>query len=239
MSNAMNEREGELLRFLALAVHDLKSPLAVISGSTWLLRNKERNEAIPEETQEYLDRIMRNTLSVEHIVADLSDAIAARSGHLKLNLEEVDLTALACDVVQDYGAVVKSHPLRFEGDRPALILGDRERMKRTLWNLLSNAFKYSAAGREVTVSVWQRGAHVYLTVLDRGVGIPTADGERLFLPYKRLDCTCYQAEGSGLGLVSVQEIVEAHGADISVQGAPGPGMTFEICFKARMKDGGG
>jgi len=235
MPHAKDQRDRQLLHFLAMAVHDLKSPLMIIGNTASLLHQEEFT---PQETKQWLERIIRNAGSLDHIIADLTDAIAAQAGQLKLNLDEVDLTELARDVVRDCEAIRKDHPLGFEGDRPCPILGDRERLKRMLLNLLSNAVKYSAAGREVTVSVWQRGARVYLTVLDRGVGIQTADTERLFLPYRRLDCTRDMAEGSGLGLVSVQEIVEAHGGDIGVQGAPGQGTTVEVCFKSRMRDEG-
>jgi signal transduction histidine kinase len=152
------------------------------------------------------------------------------------NLEILDLTALARNVVCDYAAVVKSHPLRFEGDCLCPVLGDRERLTRMLLNLLSNAVKYSAAGRAVTVSVWQSDSTVCLTVADCGVGIPTAEVERLFLPYRRLDKTLDTTDGRGRGLVVVQNIVQAHGGTISVQGAPERGTTFDICFKKAMGD---
>lgn len=235
MAEAMGKRDRERLHFMAMAAHDLGSPLFVISSAA---RELKRDLMPSEERTEWVDRIIRNAVAMEYIAADIKDHVQVQSGDLKLNCEKMDLARLARDVTCDYEASVQSHRFRFEGEGPCLIHGDAQRLRRVLLNLLSNAVKYSAAGREVCVTVWKRGEFVRLTVEDHGVGICPSEAETLFRPFVRLDRTKAMADGSGLGLLSTKRIVEAHGAEINVQGAPDQGTTFEICFKVLAENQG-
>jgi signal transduction histidine kinase len=112
------------------------------------------------------------------------------------------------------------------------VLGDRKRLERVLINLLSNAVKYSPQGSEVVVSMWKQGTTVRLAVQDQGQGIAPEDMERVFQPFIRLDRTRRSASGTGLGLVSVKKIVEAHGGTVRLHSEPGKGTTVEVRLKA-------
>jgi signal transduction histidine kinase len=228
MADAICRRDRERLHLMAMAAHDLSTPLMVISSAARMLGESD----VPlSERRECLARLQRNVVALQYIVAELNDKVQAQAGQLHLNFEETDLTALARKVAADFSASVSSHPICFEGEGACPILADQQRLSRMLLNLLSNAVKYSEAGSEVTVSVWQRGAQALLSVQDRGVGVPPSETERIFLPFKRLDRTSSMADGSGMGLASVQKIAEAHGAEIRVQGAPRQGTIVEIAFK--------
>lgn len=228
MADAICKRDRERLHFTAMAAHDLNNPLMVISGAARELRY---NDMPLEDRQQCLERLLRNVASLQYLVADLNDKVQSQNGQLRLNFTEVDLTAVAREVVDDFAASITSHPIHFQGDGSCPILGDCQRLQRLLFNLLSNAVKYSDAGREITVSVWRRGSKAFLSVEDRGIGIAPSDTERMFLPFKRLDQGCEMADGAGMGLASVQKITEAHGAEIHVQGAPDQGTVIEVCFK--------
>jgi signal transduction histidine kinase len=228
MADAICKRDRERLNFMAMAAHDLNNPLMVINGAARMLLH---NDVPLDERQECLDRLMRNVVSLQYIVAELNDKVQAQAGQLRLNFAEVDLTELTRGVVDDFSASITSHPIHFESDGACFICGDSQRLRRLLLNLLSNAVKYSDAGREVTVSVWRRGADVFLTVQDRGVGVSSSDVERMFLPFTRLESSAGMADGSGIGLASAQKVVEAHGAEIRAQGAPRQGTTVEMRFK--------
>ncbi len=168
-ANALTAHDRERLHFVAMAAHDLKTPLSVIGGAAHYLRG-HRIEISPEEQDEWLDCIIRSATSLQVLADDLMDGVRARSGQLELRREEVDLTALAREAVRDYGAAMRSHPLHFEDGGACFVIGDRERLKRLLLNLLSNAVTCSEKGREVSVAVWRRGANVCLVVQDGGKG---------------------------------------------------------------------
>lgn len=228
MADAICKRDRERLHFTAMVAHDLNNPLMVISSAARELRH---NDVPLEDRQQCLERLLRNVASLQYMVADLNDKVQSQNGQLRLNFAEVNLTAVAREVVDDFAVSITSHPIHFQGDSSCPILGDCQRLQRLLFNLLSNAVKYSDAGREITVSVWRRGAQAYLSVEDHGIGVAPSDTERMFLPFKRLDQGSAMADGTGIGLASVQKIVEAHGAEIHVQGELSQGTTIEICFK--------
>lgn len=236
MADAIRDREQERLRFVATVAHDLKSPLMVIGMAACLMRKKQLP---PEQCDDWLGRIGRNTRQLEGIVADLTDGVQAQTGQLELRREEIDLAQLAASVVREQSEALQHehhetaprHTLIFEGEESCPILGDRRRLERVLVNLLSNAIKYSPPEREVRVTVWRRGAVVRLTVEDQGAGIAPEDLGRLFQPFTRLEGTRTMASGTGLGLVSVQKIIHAHGGDLDIFSRPGEGTVVEIFLK--------
>jgi signal transduction histidine kinase len=234
MADAIRDREHERLRFTATVVHDLKNPLATIGMASDLMC---RREMPPESSHDWLCRIRRNARRMESIIADLTDGVQAQTGHLSLHLEPLDLAELCAEVVREQAesqderdTEAPRHELRFEGDGPCPIRGDRRRLERVLVNLISNAVKYSPAGSEVRVSLWRRGLGVRLCVEDQGQGIAPQDLDRLFHPFTRLESTSGMAPGTGLGLFAAQKIIHAHGALIDVQSQVGHGTTIEILF---------
>lgn len=244
LSDALRERDRERLIHLATAVHDLKSPLMVVGGAVRELR-KDRETMSPEERDEWLDSIVRQATTLEFLVCDLLDEARHDLGRAPRR-EKVDLCRLARELVGDFALVTRTHALQFSGvegneagacECNCTVKGDSEALKRLLFNLVSNAVKYSDAGRDVCVSVWRRENSVVLLVEDEGCGIaPTAKNERLFGPFVRLDETRHMADGDGLGLASVKRIAEAHGAKISVQGTIGRGTTFEVRFPVMINE---
>jgi signal transduction histidine kinase len=236
MANAIRDREKERLHFVATVAHDLKSPLTVIGGAAHLIRRKL---ILPEQQDEWMMRIIRNVRTLEGTIADLLDGVQAQTGQLQLRREEFDLAELAAGVVREQNEVLRKdsdtaappHALLFEGETTCPILGDRRRLERVLVNLLSNAVKYSPAGSEVQLTLWRRGTDVRLTVEDQGEGIAPEDLKRVLQPFTRLEGTRHKASGTGLGLVSVQKIIEAHGGDLNILSRPGHGTVIEIFLK--------
>lgn len=243
MADAIGERETERLRFVATVAHDLKNPLMVVGMAAGLMRKKELP---PEHCSDWLERIGRNTRQMEGIITDLTDGVQAQTGALELQREPLDLSQLAASVVGEQSEALQcearqngrdpasaSHSLRFEGETSCPILGDRKRLERVLINLLSNAIKYSPRGSEVRVSVWRRGLIALLSVEDQGEGIAPEDLPRLFQPFARLQNTRHMASGTGLGLVSTQKIIHAHGGNIRISSPPARGTVVEISLHLR------
>jgi signal transduction histidine kinase len=121
--------------------------------------------------------------------------------------------------------------LRYVGlERPARVLGDRDRLRQVLMNLVGNGIKYSQPeGGEVIVSVQEERDRLYVRVSDEGVGIAEEDLPHIFdTAYRAPDARSFRCKGSGLGLAIVKRIVEQHGGEIRVQSRPGEGTTFSF-----------
>jgi len=224
MTAVLAAREKDRLHFVATVAHDLRNPLVVIGGAAHLMQKKQLS---PDEEVTWLGYVVRNVRHLEDIIGDLHEGVQLQTGQLTLRREECDLTALCDEVVREQAALDANHPLHFSGEA-CLVRGDRKRLERVLRNLLSNAAKYSAEGRVIEVTLARRAALAVLTVRDEGVGIAPEDLSRLFRPFARLERTRAMAQGTGLGLVSVQKIIHAHGGDIRVQSILGAGTTVEV-----------
>jgi signal transduction histidine kinase len=236
MADAIRDRESDRLTFVATVAHDLKNPLVIVGGAAHLLQTKK---VPPDQQDEWLGRILRNSRQMESMVTGLLDGVQSLTGRLHLEREEVDLLQLCTDVVRDWSAVAKpqGHVLRCEGNDNCLVRGDRKRLERVLINLLSNAVKYSPDGSEIVVSIWKQGTSVRLAVTDQGEGMTPEDAERVFQPFTRLEHTRSMASGTGLGLVSVKKIVEAHGGTVRLRSERGNGTTVEVWLKALEGEG--
>lgn len=147
--------------------------------------------------------------------------------------EYLDLTRLAREVTTDMAALTRSHPISFEGDGACPIRGDRAALRSLVRGLLSNALNSSAPGREVRISVWRRGADIWLSAEDQGQGVAASLTERSFRPFLRLDSETGITAQNRAYLTPVKHIVEAHGAEIFLQGDGDHGTTVEIRFKTR------
>lgn len=227
MAEAICLREKERLEFVATLAHDLKTPLVVIGGAAHLLKDKDYRFT-PEEKQEWLGRILGQTVRLEGMIADLTDGVQSQTGQLTLQRREFDFVPVVREAMAQLSAATQSHRIEYSGAASCSIHGDPKRLERVVANLLSNAVKYSARDSNVVVSLEARGGCGVLVVRDEGAGIAEADLPKLFLPFSRLDHTRHMAKGTGLGLSSVKKIVEAHGGVIKVQSHLGVGTTVEV-----------
>lgn len=218
---------------VATAAHDLSGPLAVLCAAAREMKNPDIS---PQEREERLNCVLRNATSLQYLVEDLRDTVRQDQGPLAIQNQRFNLAELASQVVADYADLARSHNLVFEGEK-VWVEGDPEYLRRLMFNLISNAVKFSERGTQVKVEVWQREHDACLFVHDQGRGLNPVDSERLFLPFTRLDTSESAPGGDGLGLASVKRIAVAHGASLLVQGSPGKGCTFEVCFKAAAAEG--
>jgi signal transduction histidine kinase len=218
--------------FLAAAAHDLKTPLTAIKVSAQLLgRHAERvGGPISERMREGLDRIDANTARMVRLIDELLDVASLQVGQpLRLDAEEMDLAELVETMVEELRPTVPRHTLRAEVPAEGVVgTWDPVRLERVLSNLLSNAIKYSPAGGEVVVAVERDGSAALLRVSDQGIGIPTADLQRVFERFHRGTNVEDRIAGSGIGLSGVRQIVHQHGGTIEVESEEGVGSIFTI-----------
>ena len=216
--------------FLSTLSHELRTPLNAIVGWAHMLTEMEMSE---DQRREAVAVIFRNAQVQTKLVEDLLDMSRIVSGRLRLDMQPVDLREVvhaAIDVVRPT-AEAKRIALRTEVDAQDLrVLGDAARLQQVVWNLLTNAIKFTPPGGVVTVRIERSGEQAEITVTDTGAGIPAA-----FLPYvfERFRQGAHGGDrahgGLGIGLSIARNLVEMHAGSIRVHSAgENAGATFSI-----------
>jgi two-component system, OmpR family, sensor kinase len=230
---AMAEELGRAVQlrddFLSVAGHELKTPLAALTLQLQNLRRRAaQGEPAPAPLLERLDKISGQVARLSRLVNELLDVSRITSDRLALQLEEVELGALAREVVERFSDQLERAgcSLLLQVEAPVVGRWDRGRLDQVITNLLSNAIKYSP-GKPIELSVAQGGTGVRLTVRDQGIGIPSKVQGRIFERFERAVSERHYG-GLGLGLWISRQIVLAHGGTISLQSAPGEGSTFTV-----------
>jgi len=230
---------------LSIASHELKTPITAMSGFVQiavrrLRRRVERpstmsSDRAAEDTTllEQLEVVNRQTAKLARLVDELLDVSRIESGRLEFRVADVDLAALVTEVVGRLAVVATGHPLQVTSDAERyLVRGDRDHLEQVLNNLVSNAIKYSPAGRRVDISLRAvADGMVLLSVTDQGLGIRAAELEAIFgLFYRSPDREARDVGGMGLGLYISKEIVDRHGGRIWAESRPGEGTTFHVAL---------
>lgn len=213
-------------RFVAMVVHDIRNPTVVISGLLDFLREDWRG-LDPAEVSEYLTTASRNATKIQRLLDDVLLMSRIESGHFDFEITAVDLPGTVAEVAADVRAATGRS---IDVDVPARVrpaLADEGRQAQILANLLSNATKFSGPDTRVAVVLRDLGDRLAVDVRDEGVGIATADLDKLFRPFSRLHSGGRGAtSGTGLGLFISKALVEGQGGRITVASEPGVGTTF-------------
>jgi signal transduction histidine kinase len=222
-------------KFLGIASHDLRNPLASIRGySKFLL---DRGTQVKEDTRhEFLTTITNVSGSMLELISNLLDISVIESGQLKLNPEKSSIKKLAEEKIhlQQILADKKNIVLNAELDEVPEFYFDANRMGQVVDNLLSNAVKYSPPDREVYIKLDSDGKNMTLSVKDEGPGIPLNERGKLFKHFQKLSTRPTGGEASsGLGLAIAQRIVEEHQGTIGVESEPGEGARFYFSIPTR------
>jgi signal transduction histidine kinase len=221
ITNLMKDR----MNFVAAVGHDLRNSLVVVGGAAHRLKRKL---PAPNEHAIWLDRIIEQAGSLDHLIQDLMDSARIESGELALQLAEIELTSFVRSIQEVQRETFASHQIVFEGSTECYVKADKRRLERVFTNLISNAVKYSENGSNVLLKVDRFEADALIVVKDEGIGIDHDEIQKLFQPFTRLDRTKNMAKGTGLGLFSAKKIVEAHGGRIKISSESGNGTTVEV-----------
>jgi PAS domain S-box-containing protein len=219
-----NELRNE---FVAMVVHDVRSPATSISGFAHLLL--DRWNFIDEDTKlEHLKVIARNTEHLVQFVEDVLQIARIEAGGFDFNIRPFDIRALAQKAILDMAG--SGNERRFElvaAEKIPLVMGDEERQSEILMNLLSNAVKFSSANQPVTIGLSSRHGEVEVAVTDHGSGIAQEDQTKLFQKFGRVaQPEGQKVPGTGLGLYICKTMVEAQGGRIWCESTIGKGSTF-------------
>ncbi len=224
------ERASEKARAeaLALAAHELKTPLAVIKGSaTTLLANSQRWDAAAQ--REMLQLIDEQCDHLHELVNGLLDVWRLDAGMLPIRPTLIRLAEFLEPLVSQWQARTSSHHLVLElpADLPSL-MADRGRLEQVMNHLLDNALKY-AAGGEVLIRAVAEDGRLEISIKDQGRGLTQDHLERIFERFYRVRAEGEHLPGSGMGLAVARAIVQAHGGRIWAESAgPGLGATFHV-----------
>jgi signal transduction histidine kinase len=220
--------------FLAIAAHELKTPLTVLLGlaESWQ-RRLAREETASTRDQRTAQQITTQAQRIHRLIDQVLDISRLQGGGLILEPQVVDLVALARRIVADFQPTLEQHLLTLDCEEEALlVVGDEIRLEQVLYNLLQNAIKYSPNGGDVGVGVQRHGDQVCLVVSDQGIGIPETAIPHLFKQFYRVAGSAQHQRGSGIGLYIVQEIVRRHGGTVDVRSHEGERSTFTVCLPA-------
>ena len=210
-------------RFVQDASHELRNPLAVARTNLDLALSDP--DASTDDLRRSAEVARRSTERMGTLVESLLSQ--ARSGVPELAMEEVDLAALASDVVDEYKATARQRrvTLAFSAGAAPTVRGDGSALRRAIGNLVSNALKAAPASSTVTVAVTEQGDRAAVAVSDDGPGLSDDEQE---LAFDRFWKGATSNGGSGLGLSIVRHVVDRHGGEVTVVSDPGMGSTFAI-----------
>jgi two-component system OmpR family sensor kinase len=241
-SEATGRRSEERMRrFVADASHELRTPLTTIRGFAELYRQQGGGRLEPGELDRLMRRIEDQAARMGLLVEDLL-LLARLDQQRPLVRRPVDLLALAAEAVNDARAVAPDRRIELQlavGDGngaasgPLVVLGDEDRLRQVIANLMSNALTHTPAGSPIELRAGARrddgSSHAAIEVVDHGPGLTQEQADHVFERFYRADPARTRAHGgTGLGLSIVAALVAAHGGTVEVASVPGQGASFRV-----------
>lgn len=210
--------------------HDLKNPLASISGYSELCLNKLSYS--DGELKKHLHVIHKNSERANKLLISLFELSKLESAEFNLNTGCEDICEYVRECMSNFLSVLDSAGFTYSFDIPEqeiFSMIDREQMNRVFANLIDNALKYNSTGTEISVRIWQEDSHAVIIFADNGTGISADLAKDIFSPFVTGGAfRNSQTDGTGLGLSIVKMIVQKHGGDIILKKHQPPGCEFVI-----------
>ena len=227
----LNEEVLELthsrLVFFTNISHELRTPLTLIADPVEMLLE---DTGIKGKSRELLKMVQRNALALQQLVSNILDFRKIQNGKMDLKLYRFDIVKTLTMWVGDFQLTAERKQIRLHLDVDDLtgsheMIADQEKISRIVFNLLSNALKYTPAGGEIFVSLKDEGANLRLDVRDTGKGISQDEADKIF---ERFFQAKGAASGTGIGLALVKSFVELHHGEARVESEPGKGSDFIV-----------
>jgi len=222
--------------FVANVSHELRTPLSLIRLYAETLELGRLTS--PDKFGEYYRIIRKESERLSALINNILDFSRIEAGRKEYEFKETDIALLVHNTLESYRYQIEQNGFSFEEriaeDIPPLKV-DREAIARSLLNLVNNALKYSRDQKYIGVNLYRANGSIKLEVIDKGIGIPTAEQSKIFEKFYRVgDPLVHNTKGSGLGLSLVRCIVQAHGGQVFVESNPGKGSKFVISLPIQM-----
>ena len=219
------------LRFFTNISHELRTPLTLIAGP---VEQVLKNDKLPADAREQLVVVERNTNRMLRLVNQILDFRKIQNKKMKMQVQQLNVVAFVRKIMDNFESVAEEHNIDFlfQTEKEALNLWvDADKFEKIVFNLLSNAFKYTPNGKMITVFIREDEGTVSVGVQDQGIGIAENKRKSLFVRFENLvDKNIFNQASSGIGLSLVKELVEMHKATISVDSRLGEGSCFKVDF---------
>lgn len=234
----LNEEVLELthsrLVFFTNISHELRTPLTLIADPVEMLLE---DTGIKGKSRELLKMVQRNALALQQLVSNILDFRKIQNGKMELKLYRFDIVKTLTMWVGDFQLTADRKQIRLHLDVDDLkgsheMIADQEKISRIVFNLLSNALKYTPAGGEIFVSLKDEGANLRLDVRDTGKGISQDEADKIF---ERFFQAKGAASGTGIGLALVKSFVELHHGEARVESEPGKGSDFIVVIPRKQE----
>ena len=219
------------LRFFTNISHELRTPLTLISGPVeYVLKNTK----LPADAREQLVVVERNTNRMLRLVNQILDFRKIQNKKMKMQVQRVNVVAFTRTVMDNFESMAEEHHIDFllETEKEELFLwGDVDKLEKIIFNLLSNAFKYTPNGKMISVFIHEDEGTISIGVRDQGIGIAENKKSSIFVRFENLvDKNLFNQASTGIGLSLVKELVEMHKATITLDSKLGEGSCFKVNF---------
>src|SRR5678816_3948891 len=233
LQNRATRRANEQkTRFLATMSHELRTPMNAVIGFVDLL-SEESSGPLTDRQRRFLGHVRTAGKHLLRIVENILDYSRLEAGRLQLEFQDFEARPVVQEVVAGISQIDREKPVTLTVDVPTgfIVRADRQRFQQILYNLASNALKFTPRGGEVTISAKRDDSFAYISVRDTGVGIAPDQLEPVFEEFHQARSS-ERNQGAGLGLAITQRLVQAHGGSITVESAVGQGscFTFSLPF---------
>ncbi|HHN94342.1 MAG TPA: GAF domain-containing sensor histidine kinase [Anaerolineae bacterium] len=223
VQNAILFQQSDLISEI---VHEMRTPLTSVIAYADLM---QRPEITKEQCAQFAAIVQREAARISEMTTNFLDLARLESGRASIAQDEVDLSTVILMAINVILPQAESKDIEVAVDVPVMmppVRGDAQRLHQVMLNLLSNAVKYCREGDKITVTARAEEDHLVVSVSDTGPGIPADSLPHIFERFYRVPGTEKSVVGTGLGLSITQQIVEAHGGEITVESEEGHGTTF-------------
>ncbi len=218
-------------KFFTDVVHELRTPFTLIIAPLEHILSKN-TEQLPDNVYQDLKLIQNNTKRTVKLINQILDFQKIQSDKMRLYVQQVEINAFVKQIADNFRSLATEQGTDLKlnlPDNPVTLWIDSNKMENVMFNLISNAFKYSPKGREISISVSETAKEVVITVSDHGYGIPAEKQTLVFSRFENIiHNEALKQPSTGIGLAVVKEVVESHKGSIDLKSTVNEGSTFTI-----------
>lgn len=219
--------------FISVASHELKTPLTSLKGYIQLM---EYQNNLPESSKIFVTRATSSINKLQHLIDQLLDASKIQAGKLKFSKQELDLTKLVEQCIENSQYMYPAFKIKKELESNIKVYGNDERLEQVLMNLINNAVKYSPHKKEIIVKAVKNGTRAMVSVKDFGIGMSGTDQKSIFQRFYRVNGHDGTMPGLGMGLYISSEIVREHEGELKVKSKLNEGSVFSFILPLSVKN---